>query len=70
MEPGTITVNGEPAARSADTVAGVVGRLGYDVARPGIAIALNGRVVPRSRWADERVSDGDAIEVVSAVQGG
>jgi sulfur carrier protein len=36
----------------------------------GIAVALNGEVVPRSSWNDTRVRNGDAIEIVGASQGG
>lgn len=36
----------------------------------GIAVAVNGEVVPRSAWADVVLRDGDAVEVVTAVQGG
>lgn len=36
----------------------------------GFAIALNGRVVPRSLWADTSVSEGDEVEIVRAMSGG
>jgi sulfur carrier protein len=36
----------------------------------GVAVAVNSTVVPRSRWADVRLSDGDIVEVIHAVQGG
>jgi sulfur carrier protein len=36
----------------------------------GIAVALNGEVVPRSTWSDVMVRDGDRVDVVTAVQGG
>jgi sulfur carrier protein len=36
----------------------------------GVAAAVGGEVVPRSRWAATRVQDGDRIEIVTAVQGG
>ena len=51
------------------TVAGIVHTLAGDDPR-GIAVALNGDVVPRSRWADTRPADGDHVEVLTAVQGG
>ncbi len=38
-------------------------------ARRGIAVALNGEVVPRSEW-DRPLVDGDAVEVLTATQGG
>ena len=36
----------------------------------GIAVARNGEVVPRSGWPSEILSDGDRVDVVTAVQGG
>jgi sulfur carrier protein len=51
------------------TVADVVRALAGDDPR-GIAVALNGDVVPRSRWQDTRPADGDHVEVLTAVQGG
>jgi sulfur carrier protein len=35
-----------------------------------LAIERNGEIVPRSRFEDARLSDGDRIEVVMAVGGG
>jgi sulfur carrier protein len=35
-----------------------------------LAIERNGEIVPRGRFADARVADGDRIEVVMAVGGG
>ncbi|RPA58927.1 sulfur carrier protein ThiS [Gordonia oryzae] len=35
----------------------------------GIAVAIDGMVVPRSRW-DTVLDDGAAVEIVTAVQGG
>jgi sulfur carrier protein len=36
----------------------------------GIAVALNGEVVPRSRWDDTPLEPGDRVEVLTAAQGG
>jgi sulfur carrier protein len=35
-----------------------------------LAVERNGEIVPRSRFGDARVADGDRIEVVIAVGGG
>ncbi|APV49071.1 thiamine biosynthesis protein ThiS [Betaproteobacteria bacterium GR16-43] len=35
-----------------------------------LAIEVNGEIVPRSRFAEARLSDGDRVEVVVAVGGG
>ncbi|MDX6286733.1 MAG: sulfur carrier protein [Frankiales bacterium] len=36
----------------------------------GVAVALNGDVVPRHAWAATQITDGDEVEVLTAVQGG
>ena len=36
----------------------------------GVAAAVNGEVVRRASWAATRLSPGDRVEVVTAVQGG
>ena len=39
-------------------------------ARRGVAVAVNGEVVPRSTWAATPLADGDLVEVLTAAQGG
>nr|WP_205862507.1 sulfur carrier protein ThiS [Planosporangium thailandense] len=36
----------------------------------GVAVAVNGEVVPRSAWTTTAVNAQDAIEILTAVQGG
>jgi len=36
----------------------------------GVAAALNETVVPRARWSSTALSEGDRVEVLTAVQGG
>jgi sulfur carrier protein len=65
----TVQVNGRPLEVPAGSpLAAVVARVAP--ARTGIAVALNDAVVPRSRWPDTPLADGDRIEVVTATQGG
>lgn len=54
--PGGATVD--------DLVLALVGQ------RTGLAVALNGEVVPRRAWPARPLADGDRVEVVTAVQGG
>jgi sulfur carrier protein len=42
----------------------------HDGGRLGVAAAVGGAVVPRSRWALRTIADGDDIEIVTAAQGG
>ncbi len=64
-----LMVNGEPRDLPAGaTLAALVGQL---VESPrGVAAAVNGQVVPRREWSTTELSDRDAVEVVTAVQGG
>ncbi|HEU4908092.1 MAG TPA: sulfur carrier protein ThiS [Propionibacteriaceae bacterium] len=39
-------------------------------ARRGIAVAVNGEVIPRSQHAEIELSEGAKVEIVTAVQGG
>jgi sulfur carrier protein len=36
----------------------------------GVAVALDGEVVPRASWSQTELADGAQVEVVAAVQGG
>jgi sulfur carrier protein len=40
------------------------------LARKGVAVALNGEVVPRSSWTSVQVAEGDEVEVLAAAPGG
>ncbi|GAA4889675.1 MULTISPECIES: sulfur carrier protein ThiS [Saccharopolyspora] len=42
----------------------------YGVADKGVAVALDGAVVPRATWPATELRPGAVIEVLTAVQGG
>jgi sulfur carrier protein len=64
-----VSVNGEPRAVTTGTTLEVlVGTL--TTAHSGVAAALNETVVPRTRWSATALSEGDRVEVLTAVQGG
>jgi sulfur carrier protein len=66
-----VTVNGERRQLPASaTVASVVELLEVSPGARGVAVALDGEVVMRSRWAQTELADGARIEVVAAIQGG
>lgn len=65
-----ITVNGEPRPWAAQTVRALVAAAGVAPERGGIAVALNGAVVPRAAWESTTVRAGDRIEIVHIVRGG
>jgi thiazole synthase len=66
-----IELNGEPA-ELADTATLVEAALaaGAPESRRGVAIALDGEVVPRSEWGTTPLREGAAVEVLAAIQGG
>lgn len=66
----SIRVNGQPQVWSGATIAELLHGLGLDPARRGLAIALNGRIVPRARWREQAIAAGDDIDIVRATQGG
>lgn len=61
-----ITLNGEPTELPDGTT--VAALLGCETG--GRAVAVNAEVVRRADHATTRLTDGDAVEVVTAVQGG
>lgn len=48
----------------------LLARHGHTTAARGVAVALNGEVVPRADWLTQPLTDGDAVELLVAVQGG
>ena len=54
------------------TIADAVARAGVEATGParGIAVALDGEVVPRTAWGVTPLRDGQGVEVLMAIQGG
>ena len=66
-----VVVNGaERVVADGLTVADMVLQLDVRSDASGIAAARNGEVVPRSRWHETTLAEGDRLEVLHAVQGG
>jgi sulfur carrier protein len=62
-------VNGlERELADGSTVATVLALL--DAPPSGVAVAVDGEVVPRAAWAATAVPEGSVVEVLTAVQGG
>lgn len=40
------------------------------VSPQGVAVALNGAVLPRGRWAETRLNDEDELHLFTAIAGG
>jgi sulfur carrier protein len=65
-----ITLNGEPRERAGATIVELLADLGVETRARGVAVAVNGEIVPRTEWTHHRVDDGDRVEALSAMQGG
>lgn len=66
-----VLVNGEPTdVPEGTSVAELLRRAGRDPEAPGLAVAVNGAVVRRAAWADTPLRADDAVEVITASQGG
>jgi sulfur carrier protein len=70
MNPSiTLSVNGErrevPAGHRLDALVAA-----HTSSRGGVAVAVDGEVVPRASWAETVLADGAEIEILTAVQGG
>ncbi|MEA2317143.1 MAG: sulfur carrier protein [Solirubrobacteraceae bacterium] len=65
-----IYVNGEPRESAGATIAELLSELGVEVQARGVAVAVDGEVVPRGEWADRRINEGERVEALSAMQGG
>lgn len=64
-----LTVNGEThEVESGLTVAGLLAAL--QVVAPRVAVELNRTLVPRARHAEQRLAEGDQVEIVTFVGGG
>ena len=65
----SIRINGQvrefPQAFSVEALIGELGLVGKRV-----ALERNGEIVPRGRFAEQMLADGDTLEIVVAVGGG
>jgi sulfur carrier protein len=66
-----IYLNGNPHDDGAgQTVAAVLLLLGLPSDARGVAVAVDGEVVPRAGWETFAIPDGARVEVLTAMQGG
>ena len=70
MNQASIRVNGESEPLAVTTLEALLAEKAVDTAQRGIAVALNGAVVPRAAWPKTQLRPGDSVEIVRARQGG
>ena len=67
----TVVVNGERRELPAGTtVSGLLDALDVPGGVGGVAVAVDGEVVPRGEWDTTKLDDGARVEVLRAIQGG
>lgn len=66
-----IVLNGRSSElRAGETIAGVLAALRIDREARGVAVAVDGEVVPRSSWDSFALPADARVEVLTAMQGG
>ena len=66
-----VVLNGDPRDLPEEaTVGAAVTATGAPPARRGLAVAVDGEVVPRGEWDLIQLREGQRVEVLQAVQGG
>lgn len=58
----------EPPASGVFTLTGLIEALSMKADR--VAVELNRDIIPRERWADTQLNEGDRLEIVHFVGGG
>ena len=66
-----VRINGEPRELPGDaTVEMALRALGAPADGRGVAVAVDGEVVPRAEWPRHPVPEGARVEALNAMQGG
>jgi sulfur carrier protein len=65
-----IVLNGQPRELGAQTLAAALAELSVAPDARGVAVAVDGEVVPRARWEELELIEGARVEVLTAMQGG
>jgi len=67
----SVVLNGESRELPLEaTVETAVREAGIEREGRGVAVAVDGEVVPRGRWSQTALREGQQVEVLHAVQGG
>ncbi len=65
-----LVVNGEIEDLEVANLLDLLEARAVDPARRGVAVALNGAVVPRGQWRETRLRPDDRVEIVKPFAGG
>lgn len=66
-----LSINGEDKERKATSLSLLLREEKVpDAHWPAMAIAINGVVIPRAKWGEVKLADGDQVELVKPFVGG
>jgi len=66
-----LKVNGKPLEIDRDaSLLALLEKFELGADSTGVAVAINDAVVPRARWSQTTLGEGDTVEIIHAVQGG
>ena len=65
-----IVLNGQERDLAAQTLGAALAELDVDGDARGVAVAVDGEVIPRARWQELELAEGARVEVLTAMQGG
>jgi sulfur carrier protein len=66
-----IELNGQSSdVRAGETVADALERMQLSLDARGVAVAVDGEVVPRAQWQSYALGEHARVEVLTAMQGG
>ena len=63
-----LKINGQDVNAAGKTLANYIAEAGYNQAR--IAVERNEEIVPKSKYSETVLADGDCVEIVNFVGGG
>ena len=66
----SIQINGQIEPLMVATLAALLEEKAVDTGQRGIAVAVNGAIVPRAAWPQTQLRPGYSVEIVRARQGG
>lgn len=70
MSDDTLILNGRAHPFPGTSLSVLLAELEITPDARGVAVAVNGEIVPRERWPEAELRPGDEVDVVGAVQGG